>query len=245
MMQNHHQQQQRGRFMTGLVLVSAGALWLARQYGVAVPDWLLSWPMILIAIGLIQWVQHAGKKMSAYVLLLIGGIFLAGKFFPDLNLGRIAWPLVIIVVGLGLIIRSGFSRRKKEEIHTSGMSESFGLSDDNSGEDFLRIQAIFGGVSKSVISKNFKGGQIQCVFGGAELNLERAELQGPAVIELNAVFGGIELRVPADWIVRSEITAILGGVEDARPSQEANADSNRILVLKGLCAFGGVDIKRY
>jgi predicted membrane protein len=245
MMQNHHQQQQRGRFMTGLMLVSAGALWLARQYGVAVPDWLLSWPMILISIGLIQLVQHAGKKMSAYVLLLIGGIFLAGKLVPDLNLGRIAWPLVIIAVGLGLIIRSGSSRRKKEEIHTSGMSESFGLSEDSSSEDLLRVNAIFGGVQKSVISKNFRGGQLNCVFGGAELNLGRAELQGKAVLDINAVFGGVELRVPADWIVRSEITAILGGVEDGRPAAEAAAESNRVLVLKGLCAFGGVEIKRY
>lgn len=231
--------------MTGLVLVGAGSLWLARQAGVAVPGWLLSWPMILIAIGLIQWVQHAGKKMSAYVLMLIGGVFLAEKFVPDLHLGRVAWPLVIILIGIGLIIRSGMSRSKREETAAGGLSESFGLSDDSSSEDLLRVNAIFGGVQKSVISKNFRGGQLNCVFGGAELNLGRAELQGKAVLDINAVFGGVELRVPADWIVRSEITAILGGVEDGRPATEADAESNRVLVLKGLCAFGGVEIKRY
>lgn len=243
-MQNHYEQQQRGRFMTGLMLVGAGALWLARQAGVAVPGWLLSWPMILIAIGVIQWVQHAGKKMSAYVLLLIGGIFLAEKFVPDLHLGRIAWPLVIILVGIGLIIRSGFSKRKPED-PAAGMSEHFGLSEDSSSEDLLRVNAIFGGVQKSVISKHFKGGQLNCVFGGAELNLDRAELQGKAVLDINAIFGGVELRVPADWVVRSEITAILGGVEDGRPATEADPESGRVLVLKGLCAFGGVEIKRY
>jgi predicted membrane protein len=244
-MQNHFEQQQRGRLMTGLVLVGAGGLWLAKQAGVAIPGWLLSWPMILIAIGVIQWVQHAGKKMSAYVLLLIGGIFMAEKFVPDLHLGRIAWPLVVILVGIGLILRSGFSGRKKEDATASGLSESFGLSDDSSSEELLRVNAIFGGVQKSVISKHFRGGQLNCVFGGAELNLERAELQGKAVLDINAIFGGVELRVPADWIVRSEITAILGGVEDGKPAPDADAGSNRVLILKGLCAFGGVEIKRY
>ena len=243
--QNHYKQQQRGRFMTGLVLIGAGCLWLAKQSGVAIPGWLLSWPMILIAIGVIQWVQHAGKKMSAYVLLLIGGIFLAEKFMPDLHLGRIAWPLVIILVGIGLILRSGFPKRQQDEKTAAGFTESFGLSDDSSSDDLLRVNAIFGAVQKSVITKHFKGGQLNCVFGGAELNLDRAELQGKAVLDINAIFGGVELRVPADWIVRSEITAILGGVEDGRPAPDADPESGRVLILKGLCAFGGVEIKRY
>jgi hypothetical protein len=52
--------------------------------------------------------------------------------------------------------------------------------------------------------------------------------------------------VPANWNVQSDIVTILGGVEDKRPMMAPGSSANnKVLILKGACVFGGVDIRSY
>ena len=43
------------------------------------------------------------------------------------------------------------------------------------------------------------------------------------------------------------MVAIFGGVEDKRPqlADTSTVNPNKVLVLKGTCIFGGIDIKSY
>ena len=50
-MKNRHHM--HNRMWGGLILVAIGSLLLARKLGAYIPDWLLSWPMLLIACGLL------------------------------------------------------------------------------------------------------------------------------------------------------------------------------------------------
>jgi hypothetical protein len=112
-------------------------------------------------------------------------------------------------------------------------------------EDMLDSVSIFGGVKKVVTSKNFKGGDIVCFMGGAEINLSQADIQGPATIELFQAFGGTKLVVPPHWEVKSEAIAIFAGIEDKRPPQPGVFDPTKVLILKGTTIFGGIEIKSY
>ena len=51
-------------------------------------------------------------------------------------------------------------------------------------------------------------------MGGCEIDLRHASIDGEAVIDIFALWGGVELRVPPDWTVVSRVTPILGGVDD-------------------------------
>ena len=110
--------------------------------------------------------------------------------------------------------------------------------------DVLDVTAIFGGVKKNILTKNFKGGEIVCVMGGAEINLTQADFQGKVIIDSFNMFGGTKIIVPPDWDVQSQVVAIFGGVDDKRPPS-AHVDHSKILYLDGTCIFGGVEIRSF
>jgi predicted membrane protein len=65
------------------------------------------------------------------------------------------------------------------------------------------------------------------------------------VLIVRAVFGGIEVIVPANWEVKSEVETIFGSTQDERSMRmhDSNGDNKKMLILRGSCVFGGVEIK--
>lgn len=111
-------------------------------------------------------------------------------------------------------------------------------------DNWLDVVTIFGNVKKLVYSKNFKGGDIVSIFGGAEINLTQADFNGSVVIEMVQIFSGAKLIVPPHWQIRSEMVAVFGGIEDKRPPQ-TNYDEDKVVILSGTTFFGGLEIKSY
>lgn len=104
--------------------------------------------------------------------------------------------------------------------------------------------AIFGGTKQRVTIKNFRGGRLTAVFGGFEVDLTRADIDGQvAIIDASALFGGGEIRVPPTWIIDVQGIAILGGFTDETHQDIADPATAKRLIVKGLAALGGVVIK--
>jgi predicted membrane protein len=99
-------------------------------------------------------------------------------------------------------------------------------------------------VKKNIVSKQFEGGEIRSVFGGAELNFSQCDMVDKAEIQITQVFGGIKMIVPSNWKVQSEITTVMGGIDDKRKSESSIVDGDdKLLILKGNLVFGGIEIK--
>jgi len=113
------------------------------------------------------------------------------------------------------------------------------------GDDYLDAVSVFGGVKKTILSKNFRGGEIVNIFGGAELDFTQADIQGRVVIDITQIFGGTKIIVPSNWQVVSDLAAVFASVDDKRIKTTAAPDSNKLLVLKGVSIFAGVDIRSY
>lgn len=111
--------------------------------------------------------------------------------------------------------------------------------------EYLDISAVLGGVKKIVVSKNFKGGEINCFMGGAEINLSQADIRQPVSLEVNNIFGGTKLVLPSDWYVKNDINAVFGGVEDKRNITNQMPDMSKSIRLRGNCVFGGIEISNY
>src|SRR5215207_7983710 len=70
----------KGQIWTGIFLLAIGGLALARSMGVPVPDWLFSWQMLLIAIGLFIGLRKGLRDGGWFVPVIIGGFFLVNDF---------------------------------------------------------------------------------------------------------------------------------------------------------------------
>jgi predicted membrane protein len=259
-----------GRIWGGLILLLVGGVLLLDQMGFPLPDWLFNWHVLLIVIGLFVGVRHNFHGGGWLVLILVGGFFLIQDSFPYMPIHRFLWPLAIIFVGLVVIASPHRSRWRREwpERGEPGKVDEDQSEDDRykykydyrwkrkygqgfasskegmSSEDFIDSTAIFGGIHKKVVSKNFKGGDLTTLMGGMELDLTQADFTGVARLDVTQIMGGTKIIVPAHWEVRSEVTALFAGYEDKR-QQPAVTNPDKILIIEGTSIFGGIELKNY
>lgn len=242
----------RGKIIGGILVVAFGALYLVKQLGGLIPDWVLSWEMILIAVGIVAGVKSGFKRWGWLIPVFIGSAFLFSDFNPELNIRPIVWPILIILIGMIMIFKpkrrfdpNKWNRWQQHRYHSYKGNADYCYSENvTSSEDHINSTTFMGGVKKNIISKNFKGGEITNVMGGAEYNLSQADFTDQITIEINQFFGGTKLIIPSHWEIKSELVAVLGGIEDKRPimANVVNAD-NKILILKGNTVFGGIEIR--
>ncbi|EHQ28404.1 LiaF transmembrane domain-containing protein [Mucilaginibacter paludis] len=114
----------------------------------------------------------------------------------------------------------------------------------NLSEDLLDATSIFGSCNKTILSKNFKGGEIINIFGGAEIDFTQADINGRVVIDVTQIFGGIKLLVPPHWHVTSDMVALFAGFDDKR-KHKIDISTDKVLVITGTSIFAGIEIRSY
>jgi hypothetical protein len=217
---------------TGVLLVALGLLFLADQadwldFGDAIRTW---WPAILIVIGLSQLLGPSGSRLSGGVLIAIGAAFLLEHLgYLPVSVWKL-WPLLLIAFGLSMMTR-GRTPRPGEGGH----------------EDVFNVSTVFGGHERAIKSQAFRGGNINTLFGGVDLDLREAALAPEgADVSVSSVFGGVQLRVPSGWDVRMEGTPIFGGLADERKRTAApppGSPAAPAMRLRCSVLFGGVSVK--
>lgn len=221
------------RLVLGLGIIIVGCLFLLGNLDILDPhEYLRLWPVLLIVAGIAHLVQaeKGSKRIWGIVLIFIGSAMLLDRlYFFHFNLWSY-WPLILVFVGIMMIIKSTMFR--KETSSSSGEN-----SDANS---FLKATAVMGGFRRKINSQNFKGGELTTIMGGLELDFRDASINGEAVIDIFAVMGGVEMRVPEDWLIIVEGFPFMGGYDDkTRPPKE----TTKRLIIKGTVVMGGVEIK--
>lgn len=239
------------------------------------PGWIFSWPMILIAVGVYTGIKHNFRGAGWVIPVVIGGIFLVDRFDIGLDLHRFIFPVIIIGIGLMMILRpkrNGMDgswdnwggrryRRNRDYIkddqvkyvdprignYPSNPTDPTNTQGQSAYQDngYFDITSVLGSTHRVVTSKNFKGGDITCFMGGAEVDLSQADINGTVVLDVTTIMGGAKLIVPTNWEVKPEITNVLGGVEDKRQVQGKVIDFNKVLLLKGTTFMGGIELRSF
>ncbi len=235
-----------------VVLIAIGGLFLLNNLNILhVDNWMQFWPVLLIAFGLVRLVdsQYSGGRVMGGIMVGVGGLLLADTLgFLRLNWDDL-WPLALIGVGIlmlwnrltpgGAAWQESWSRRG-----TYASSQARSAQTGEMPEGVLNEFAMFSGVERKVTTQDFRGGQVTATFGGVEIDLRRAWMQGDsASVEVNTTFGGAEFKVPPNWIVIAQVVAIFGGVENKAVQPPADAPGVKRLFIKGSAIFGGVTIK--
>ncbi|HMH22360.1 MAG TPA: DUF5668 domain-containing protein [Puia sp.] len=242
-----------GRLWAGLILLLVGGVLLLDQMGFPFPDWLFSWHVLLVVIGVFLGFRHNFRGGAWLIMILVGGFYLMQDYFPDLPIHRYIWPAVLIGVGLLFITRPHHKpfggqrwRERRDEWRRGNWHHYSPVSDEAnySSSDFLDSTAIFSGVHKKIVTKNFKGGDVTNIMGGTELDLSQADFNGVVVLDVTQIMGGSKIIVPSHWEVRSEVTALFAGFEDKRV-QPSVSNPDKLLLLKGTSIFGGIELRNF
>ena len=126
-----------------------------------------------------------GLVLALGIVILLRNI---GLYELDFSVfWKLLWPLLIILIGWSLL----------RSASTAGGTH----------------WAVMSGIESKNPGWELRSSGYVAIMGGIEMDLRVANIpEGRTVLDLTAVMGGIDLRVPGDLDVECEGTAILGGV---------------------------------
>jgi predicted membrane protein len=218
------------RLIVGFGILALGMLWTLDNLDVLQSEPITRWwPVLLVLIGAVQLVDRRANKFGPVVLMVVGVLLLLDRArLIDFDLGDL-FPLAIAVIGIKLI-RDAIRRRNYG-------AESIGDSDS-----VIHAFAMMSGVKRRTVSVNFHGGDATAIMGGVDLDLRNAQVGAGenVIIDTFAMWGGIEIKVPANWRVVGDVLPVMGAFTDnTRPSGEPGPT----LMLRGTAIMGGIDVK--
>lgn len=213
--------------ITGLIIIAIGVGALLDSLQV-LPFWGWFgtwWPSLLIVAALLVILNDLRSFVWSAALAFVGTVLLLRNFdVVDVNVFSLIWPAIIIAVGVSIMLNRA-NRTPKNA----------------SSQDVDNISAILGGAETRNQSQNYQGGKATAVLGGVTLDLRDAAIKKEATLNVFAFCGGIEIKVPKDWQVKSHVFPILGGVENK--ASDSQSKKGPVLIITGNVALGGVEVK--
>jgi hypothetical protein len=191
------------------------------------------WPLLLVVWGATLLLGGGGmlRKLLGVLIGIAGVAVLLGNLgWIELNLADL-WPLLLVFLGLAILFGARTGGR--------GVGGT-GASTDR----YVQRWVALGALEQKNDTEDFQGGELTSVMGAIELDLRGALMdREEAVVEVFALMGSIELQVPNDWTVISDVVAFMGALEDktARPVEVPDAPPRR-LILKGFVIMGGIEV---
>lgn len=233
-----------GRYIWGTLLLLAGVAMLLDAFNVVeLWDFVWQyWPSALIVAALTQLAtrKHGGIT-GPLILLSVGTILQLSKlgYIPG-GFWSVFWPTILIIWGISILTKNTRHAKTPFVHNPNEINQGKPISNDT-----IDTNAIFSGDELFVTSNNFSGGQITAVFGGVDADLRNAEIQPgvTAMLKLTAVFGGIEIRVPAHWNIIVRKNPVLGAIEDKTPLYSKATSQSPTLIIDATAFMGGIEIK--
>ena len=219
-----------GSVFIGSIFILIGLAWILNNMNIVNLRDFVWWPLILIWIGLIHMIDRKSTStFSAWFFVLLGLFFLlTSNDILDWELTSKFWPIILIIFGIRIISSKKTAPAHKES-HSDRTNSFTGM-------------AFFSGFNRRLNSKAFRWGRVTALFGGAEIDLRDSELsKDGAKMELTAIFGGIDLKIPKDWNIVLNSNAVFGGI--GNKSLNPVDPEGKNLMITANVIFGGIEIK--
>jgi predicted membrane protein len=233
------------KIMFGLLIALAGAVMLLFNTGVLpyeMKAYFFNWPLFFIGLGLINFADRRSWFIG-FVFTLVGGLAYLHKFYNHFEVENFIFPILLIALGLYIVLKRLITPAKIKKMERDDAKSTRFTS---TSDEYIDETNIFSGSERIFTGEQFKGGSITNVFGGSELDLTKTILApGKNILEINSVFGGVNLYVPHDWKVTVKVNAVLGAFEDKRYYTLGAEDmlSDRELIITGNLVFSGGELK--
>lgn len=217
----------------GLGFIIVGILVLVNALGILEINVFFKgwWTLFIIVPCFVNIFKDNDKTAS--IIGTVFGILLLLAVRDVINfdlLWKILLPLVLIIIGLSLIFKDKVSDKVKDEIKKLNK---------NSKDEYT---ATFSGQDLNFDDEEFKGCELNAIFGGIKCDIKNAKLKDDVVINASSIFGGITLYVPKDVNVKVVSNSIFGGVS-GNYNKNKNDKKGKTIYVNATCLFGGVEIK--
>jgi hypothetical protein len=220
-----------GRMVWGLVVLTLGVLWTLDNLGqIDASEIVRWWPLVALGWGLMLLTGANGprKPTAGWIWTIIG----TTSLLRPLGIANADvfdfWPMLLVVLGGGLVWRAWTGKDLVNRTPGTGPR--------------LDASAFLAGSQRKVVSDEFSQVDINAVMAATTLDLRSARLAGgSALVDVYAMWGGIDLIVPPAWRVVSEVTPILGVYQDLT---EVPADpAAPTLIVRGSVVMGGIEVR--
>lgn len=222
----------KDNIICGILLVVLGVIFGLNAIGLTEINIFFDgwWTLIIIAFGLSGLYKDSDKTWPA-ILTLIGVVMLlAARNLIDFTIvWKLLFPSILVVFGISLVFKGFTGRDIKDKIKN--------IKIDN--KDILHIDAVFS-QEKMKIEEEFRGSELNAVFGNLDLNLKNAKLKNDAFISASSIFGGITLYLPENVNLVVNSTNIFGGIDNKYIKK---SDAKITIYITATCLFGGIEIK--
>lgn len=214
---------------TILILIGIGLLMDSLKifdFGDLISNW---WPLILIFFGVKLFIERKPFTMFPLLLLVLGVLFIINNLrILPIGFWDAFLPLIFILIGIWII----FARFP------------LGKSNVTGDEHSINYSAVFSGLKQIVNSEDFRGGNITAYFGGADVDLRNVKVINDNIeININATFGGIELKVPVNWVLIINGSPFFGALENKTHPYNLSEEELKTVRINYTISFGGIEIK--
>ena len=188
------------------------------------------WTLFIIIPSFIELFNEKENKTGNLIGLGIGvALLLAAQDIIQFEIiFKLIVPFILIMIGLSFL----FSNKIKKQVTAK-------LNNTNKN-DLESIVATFSEQKIHKDEENFKGANLDAIFGGITLDLRKTNLEKETIIKASSIFGGIDILLPDDVNVQVKSTPIFGGVYNKIRNHKEN---KKTIYIDAFCLFGGIDIK--
>lgn len=223
--------QRFGDFLWGLLFIALGLIIGLNALGITdINIFFDGWWTLFIIVPCFIGLLKDQNKLGNFIGLIVGLILLLaarGVLSMEIIL-KLVLPIIFICIGINIIFKN---------VVSNSMSEKIKSVNKNDLDSFC---ATFSGKKVDMSGVDFKGSNIDAIFGSIQLDLTNAHIGGDRVINATSIFGGTTIIVPNNVNVKVRSNGIFGGVNN---KVKHSAEDAPTLYINGSAVFGGVDIR--
>lgn len=213
-----------GQVLVGVLVVLAGVVLLLERTGVLDVDLATVastlWPLLVVLVGVTSLLLVPRAWFGPVVVTAAGVVLLLDRLrVLDVSLWEYLWPVAVILIGLGIVL--GAAARTEQEGRLTAI-------------------AFWWGAERRTRTQRFRWASLTAIMGGVELDLREADIEGAARIDVFTFWGGVDIKVPRTWEVRTSGLPLLGGWED---KTEPPLGGGPVLDVRLVTIMGGAEIR--